>query len=208
MRIILKSSKTWTTMSMVALVSGLFIGACASSSQKREVATGESASAQVVYARYNIHSAPKSSDKRIASYANFTDPGIGHSFVPLNSEIVIGHWKDGFSFRVKDDPDEYLFEFHKERMRMTVNEYIALITSPEPLSLDHFSDLDRKGIGEGKALIGMSKEGVMAALGYPAVHMTPSLDAKDYVYWRNRFAKRIISFDDQGLISGIEPAYN
>ena len=86
---------------------------------------------------------------------------------------------------------------------MTQEQYLAIITSPTPVQLDAFSELDRKGISEGRAYVGMSKSGVMAALGYPAAHRTPSPDGNTWVYWKNRFKTFVVQFDDRGLVMGI-----
>jgi hypothetical protein len=42
----------------------------------------------------------------------------------------------------------------------------------------------------------MSKKGIMIALGYPVPSFTPSPDADEWHYWKNRFAKCIIHFKD------------
>jgi outer membrane protein assembly factor BamE (lipoprotein component of BamABCDE complex) len=70
--------------------------------------------------------------------------------------------------------------------------------------MDKFSELDRKGIAEGKAYVGMTKPGVMTALGYPATHRTPSPDANTWVYWRNRFGTMTVQFDDRGIVTSVE----
>ena len=55
-------------------------------------------------------------------------------------------------------------------------------------------EIDQKGVQDGKAFIGMSKEGVRMALGYPAPHRTPSLDSSTWIYWRNRWKTRAVEF--------------
>ena len=85
-------------------------------------------------------------------------------------------------------------------MDMSVDEYLELITSPSKASLSGLSETDKKGIQQGKAYRGMTKKGVRIALGYPAVHRTPSLDSDTWIYWTNRFRAIAVEFDDQGRV--------
>ena len=62
-------------------------------------------------------------------------------------------------------------------MRMRADQYIELIASSQKTALNGLSEIDQKGVQDSRAYIGMSKEGVRIALGYPAPHRTPSLKA-------------------------------
>ncbi len=155
----------------------------------------------VVYTKYNIHVQDqvdrRGNHRYQASYANYTDPGTGHLIIPAGSPIVIEKKnRKQFLFLSQKNNIEVEFEFHEPRMGMSVDQYIDLITSPSPVSLSKLSKQDRHGVEEGKASIGMTKEGVLAALGYPAAHRTPSLDADEWVYWTNRFKSIAVDFEN------------
>lgn len=161
-----------------------------------------------IYTRYNIHvqeQARRNGDLVYrASYANYTDPGSGHIIIPAGSKIEITKTnRKEFNFRVPEKDIEVAFEYHEPRMGMSVGEYIKKITSEAPVSTADLSKTDRQGIAEGKALVGMSREGVMTALGYPAAHRTPSLDASTYVYWTNRFKTVGVDFDANGKVKNV-----
>lgn len=164
--------------------------------------------AESLFTRYNIH-VQDQLDRRgnhvyQASYANYTDPGPGHMIIPAGSPVVIEKKsRKGFSFLSQNEAIRVDFEFHQPRMGMDVDQYIGLITSNQPLSLQKFSSLDRKGIKEGKALVGMTRDGVMTALGYPAAHRTPSLENTTWVYWTNRFRTLAVDFDDKGKVRDV-----
>jgi hypothetical protein len=156
-----------------------------------------------VYLKYNIH-AQQGRDIK-ASYACWIDPGAGHIIIPAGTQITVsnrGKFRNGFRFETKEGMKVF-FEFDRKRMNMNEEEYLGLITSPTPVSLKSFSQVDQKGIKEGKPYKGMTRKGIMTALGYPAVHRTPSLDAANYVYWRNRFATTAIEFDGSGKVVSI-----
>ncbi len=153
----------------------------------------------VLYLKNNVHAQAGTRDIK-ASYANWTNPGDSHMIIPVNTPIVLGSFQRGFSFTIQDSGKKVIFEFDKKRMGMDKDAYIRLITSPTKISLKGLSDLDQKGIKDGKAYVGMTKEGVRMALGYPAAHRTPSLDANKWVYWTNRFVTRVIEFDGSGKV--------
>ncbi|HDS15958.1 MAG TPA: outer membrane protein assembly factor BamE [Proteobacteria bacterium] len=80
---------------------------------------------------------------------------------------------------------------------------MELILSAKPVSLKGLSEVDLKGVKAGKAYNGMTKKGVMAALGYPAAHETPSLDDNQWKYWRNRFRTVVVEFNTNGIVSNV-----
>jgi hypothetical protein len=77
-------------------------------------------------------------------------------------------------------------------------------TSCPRAALDRLPTLDRQGVAHGKALVGMSRQGVIFAMGYPPPHATPSLDGNRWLYWTNRFNKVAVLFDDTGHVLAIE----
>jgi len=154
------------------------------------------------YLKVHIHYQQQSRDAK-AAYSNWTDPRTGHMILPVNTPIKIGKFHGGFSIISLPDNKEILFDCNEGNMHMTIEQYLPLITSPTPVELNKFSELDRKGIADGKAYVGMTKQGVMTALGYPAAHRTPSPDANTWTYWRDRFGNFTVQFDDKGLVTAV-----
>ena len=160
-----------------------------------------------VYNKYNIHAQEQTGRGGLvyqASYANYTSPGAGHLIIPAGSQIkIIDVSSKMFTVHCPEKNIQVRFEYHEPRMGMKVGQYLEAITSKEPVSYASLSAVDQNGIVQGKALVGMSRTGVMAALGYPAGHRTPSLEAATYVYWTNRFGTIAVDFDDQGKVKNI-----
>ena len=103
---------------------------------------------------------------------------------------------------IPDSRREVFYEFNSSNMGgIDFSEYLELISSSSLTSLEHLSQLDRKGISEGKVYEGMTKEGVRIALGYPARHRTPSLESDTWIYWRNRFRTLAVEFGQNGKVS-------
>lgn len=158
---------------------------------------------KVVYNKYNIHTYNNGRDIR-ASYANWTDPGSGHGIVPPNTPMTIEDWRNGFIIHTQTPPKKKIyFIFDDGRMNMTVSDYITDITAPAPISLEGLTPLDLEGVKAGKAMVGMTKDGVLTALGYPASHRTPTLASREWTYWKNRFTTLVVVFDDKGIVTKI-----
>lgn len=179
----------------------IFLASCRSTGSTRQVAAAQAP--EIRYAKYNIHAQESRRDIK-ASYAGHVDPGAGHIIIPAGSRLEFPgtrqRYRNGFWFTVADTGQRVFFELHTGRMGMSEPEYINLITSNSPVSLAHFSGVDRKGIEAGDVYIGMTKEGVLTALGYPPRHRTPSLEANTWIYWRNRFMTMSVEFDAGGKV--------
>ena len=182
----------------VALLSCLFLLVCAGCGES-EMKTENSA----LYARYNLHYILQKGNN-VGSYANFTDYE-GHSFLPYNTQVEVKSWKRGYKITAVDSGTVILWEFKSKNMDgMRGSDYLDLILSPEPVSYMGLSAEDQQGIQQGKVMKGMTKQGVMVALGYPAKHRTPSLDDNTWAYWRGRFGDpRMVNFDASGKVVSI-----
>lgn len=165
---------------------------------------------RVAYLKNNIHyqdyadRGGKTTSK--ASYANWTNPGAGHDMLTVNTQVDIGvrrglKGREILITRIEDEKQVHM-EYNIRKMGLGMEEYMDLITSPDPnpVNLKRFSATDQKGIKEGKPYKGMTKDGIRAALGYPALHKTPSLEENTWFYWQNRWKEMHIVFDDSGKV--------
>ena len=174
-----------------------------------------------VYTKYNIHVqmvVSRNGERSYqASYSGWIDPGKDHAIVPPNTKVFYepaagAAWtkfsqNKGFRLVVTDpgaiglQANTISFELNLKNMAMTEAEYLQLITSPTPVSLSGLSGKDLEGIKSGTVSEGMTKRGVMTALGYPAAHRTPKPDADSvWTYWRDRFKTVSVYFDSQGKV--------
>lgn len=65
------------------------------------------------------------------------------------------------------------------------------------VSLEQFTELERKAIRAGEVKAGMSKAAVIVAIGYPPKHRTASLESDSWRYWQNRFNTFVVVFKDE-----------
>jgi len=170
-------------------------------------AGGASAAEETLFLRYNIHVQDQVDRRGVhvykASYSGWVDALPPVFLVPAGSEVTIGPLRSGFTLRVKGDDREIAFEYQERHMGLSLEEYVAKITSPTPVSLTSLSNFDREGVKEGKARIGMSKAGVLTALGLPPTHKTPSLDDNRWTYWKDKFRTLVVEFDGTGTVRAI-----
>lgn len=97
---------------------------------------------------------------------------------------------------------QIVFQANGRRLR-----YLAHRSSPSPIEqhvqrlfgptcpdLAQASAEDRAGIQQGQVFQGMSKAGVILAMGYPPERFTPTLDADVWVYLRRRGGRLNVEF--------------
>jgi hypothetical protein len=106
----------------------------------------------------------------------------------------------------RNDATGRTYEYYHHKAVGSFGDHLARTFGTEcpRAALDALPALDRRGVAHGKALVGMTKAGVRFAMGDPPPHATPSLDGHRWVYWTNRFNKRAVLFDENGLVLAIE----
>jgi hypothetical protein len=133
---------------------------------------------------------------------NYQQAGL----IPVCSPVMlIERNEKRLVFRNETNGKTYEY-YHHEAIREPFGDHLARyfgLACPKQ-ALDALPEIDRRGITHGKAFIGMSKQGVTFAMGYPPPHVTPSLDADRWVYWTNRFNKVAVLFDENGRVISIE----
>ena len=151
-----------------------------------------------VYTLVNLH--PDMARSRLYA-VNYQMPGI----IPLCTEVtLLKASKKQMKFKVNSTGQEFSYLYHR--------------AAGEPLAshLTHFfgrkcnakkvkgmSAVDQKGIKKGVPLKGMSRDGVVLAMGIPPRHKTPDLNASTWKYWKNRFDTMDVVFGSNGLVSKI-----
>ena len=161
-----------------------------------------------VYLQNNIHGTErvKGSKRTLrASYANYIGEYNYHAIIPVNTPVVITKVKrNGIYMTSAVDGTKITFEYNAKNMAgVSSEEYVGYITAPRKTSLKSLSPIDQKGIKDGKAYVGMSKKAVRIALGYPALHRTPSMKENIWTYWKNRFATGAVEFDTAGRVKSV-----
>jgi hypothetical protein len=150
-----------------------------------------------VYLKHNLHyRTRRRGSYKVANIDHYLTAGNG-IFLPYNTKVSIGRDKEGFKLKIVKTGDVILVHAPKRYLGLTtLEEYLDLILSPEPMDYTDLPEIDKKGILSGQPREGMSKKGIMIALGYPAPAFTQSLEADIWHYWNNRFSKCEVYFKD------------
>jgi hypothetical protein len=133
---------------------------------------------------------------------NYQQDGL----IPVCSEVALLDRDDErLVFSVAATGKQYEYYHHEKAAAEPFPDHLARYfgTKCPRDEIAKLPAVDRQGVEQGKALVGMSKRGVVLALGYPPRHVTPSLDADRWVYWRNRMNRIAVLFQD-GRVSGVQ----
>jgi hypothetical protein len=165
-----------------------FVCACAarSSHTDKRVSSFESGNG---FTLVNLH--PDNERGRLFA-VNFQQAGL----IPVCSEVeYLGIDDDSFKFRVVSTGRKYEYFNHKaaaEPFSDHLNRFFGAVCPREEIA--SLSDLDREGIRDGHAIKGMTRRGVILAMGHPPRHVNPDPNAPTLMYWRNRFNRVEIQF--------------
>jgi hypothetical protein len=152
-----------------------------------------------VVTRTNLH--PDEARARLFT-TNYQQDGL----IPVCASVtLLERNAELLRFRVEASGKTYEYYYHKAAGE-PFPEHLARVFGTEcpRAELDALPEIDQRGLSLGKPLVGMSKQGVLFALGYPPRHVTPSLDALRWIYWLNRFDRIAVIFDDGGHVVSVQ----
>jgi hypothetical protein len=110
--------------------------------------------------------------------------------------------KKGIVFTVTGSNRQYNYLFH-DTMVETPEQHLARYFGATCGDTSALNPLDLKGIETGTVSEGMTKQGVIYALGYPPEHATPSPDRDQWVYWKNRWDRFVVRFEG-GVVASVQ----
>ncbi len=146
----------------------------------------------------NLH--PDNEHSRLYA-ANFQQAGL----IPVCSDVeYLKFGRKALKFRVVSTGRDYEYMYHKAAAE-PLREHLARFfgpTCPREV-IESLPQLDQQGIREGRALVGMTRQGVILAMGHPPRRANPDPNASSFLYWKSRFNRVEIQFDANGLVSAI-----
>jgi len=75
--------------------------------------------------------------------------------------------------------------------------------SCDKAKMQSLSKVDQDGIRAGAPRVGMTRDGILLAMGRPPFHANPDLASDTWMYWRNRFGKLAVEFGSDGKVNNI-----
>ena len=151
------------------------------------------------YTLVNLH--PDNQRSRLYA-VNFQQLGL----IPVCSEVeYLGLGRKSFKFRVVTTNREYQYLNHKAAAEPFPDHLKRFFGPSCPRDeIESLSEIDRQGIREGQAIVGMTRRGVILAMGHPPRHVNPDPSAPTFMYWKSRFNRVQIQFGPDGLVSSIK----
>lgn len=123
--------------------------------------------------------------------------------VPINTKVnLVSLSGKTIVLRVESSKETIKVENVPNFTRVDLPTLAARMLSPTPIPLDKFDESMAHAIKAGTMRLGMTKEQVVMARGYPPGHQTASLESDSWKYWSSRFVIQTIVFTDGVLAAG------
>jgi hypothetical protein len=153
-----------------------------------------------MYAIANLH---PDMQRHLLYTLNYQLPGI----IPVCSELTVTeiHSKKlAFTYNGQEFEIEY-DSFTKEAGVSFPDAVKGIFfgTSCDKAKMQSLGKVDQDGIRAGAPRVGMTREGILFAMGRPPFHANPDLNSDTWMYWRNRFGKLAVEFGADGKVSNI-----
>ena len=158
------------------------------------------------YLKCNLHADPNNNKLSSVNYQ------LADKVLKWGTPIKINKISRG-KVKFEASGEKFTYEIHKRTKKVTtVRDHLArfLTTDLKKLKtrVGSLSSVDKKGIEDARAMVGMSKQGVLIAIGYPPEFVVSDpMAASSWQYWRNRWGKFIVSFDTHGKVKDITGNY-
>lgn len=124
------------------------------------------------------------------------------SLVPINTQVMLVAL-DGKKMVVRLPSGETVSIDNIEKFSRRSTSTIAHdLLATQPVPIGKFNDATASAIKSGILKMGMTKEQVIMARGYPPGHKTPSLDFDTWTYWSSRFVTQSLVFSNGVLVRG------
>lgn len=178
----------------------LILSGCASVIPLTDKVTGEDLfqTNKPVYTLVNLHP----DEERMKLYSvNFQQDGL----IPLCTQVnIVDVTNKNLTFKISSTDKQYTLAKHKSSPDFSkyLSNYFG--TECNNSKIKKLSTLDQQGIKDGVVKVGMTKEGVKYAIGFPPEHKTPDLNNNEWLYWKNRFNTFKVEFKDNTVSNIID----
>jgi len=175
---------------VASMLVAMALGACGAHSEYAISQDGQ------VYTLVNLHAPARGG--RLSS-VNYQGPVL----VPVCTPVSFSRITDRAAlFTAQTSGQAFQYVFHRRSLREPIEQHLARYFGTACPDLTQLSAEDQAGVRDGRVYQGMTRQGVLLAIGYPPQHATPSLDADSWRYWRARNGTFEVYFQN-GVVAGI-----
>ncbi|MFO1076602.1 MAG: hypothetical protein U1E73_02630 [Planctomycetota bacterium] len=124
--------------------------------------------------------------------------------VPINTRVtLLDVVKNQVRLKIDETGETLVIENVPKHTKGPVEQAVDRVLSPQPIDVSGFSAEEQQGIREGRAMPGMSRAAVLAAMGPPPESGTPNLDAMQWRYWDSVVTSFLVTFDAAGTVVNV-----
>jgi hypothetical protein len=135
---------------------------------------------------------------------NYQLPGL----IPVCSDLtIIKASKKGAVFEYNGQQFELAYDGFTKGAGKSFQEAVESMyfgKSCDKAKMEKLGKIDQEGIKSGQPKVGMTRDGVLFAMGRPPFHANPDLSSNSWRYWRNRFGQMVVNFGDDGKVVSIQ----
>ncbi len=122
-------------------------------------------------------------------------------FLPVNTPVTfIRYTANSIYIRLPDDETICIYNVTAYSGE-NLNGIFKRTLSTSKIDLNEFTQEEQKAIKFGEVRIGMSKQAVLVAVGYPPKHKTVSLESNHWRYWRHRYGTFVVEFENDSVVN-------
>ena len=131
------------------------------------------------------------------------------NIIPAGTKVkIIKCNRSRIKFYDKDTEMTYTYIHSRKHSRIKLQELFNRYFSEEDVMAEggkfsKFTKEEQVNVEEGIIAVGMSKEAVLMAYGYPPTHQTRSLKNNTWTYWESRAGRVVVYFKDN-VVTDIE----
>jgi hypothetical protein len=149
----------------------------------------------------NLH---PDNQKNLLFTLNYQLQGV---MIPVCSEIIVTKMgSKEMEFTYQGAPYTIVYEGFTKKVGVSFEQAVLTYFGPacDQAKMQKLGKDDQEGIRSGRPKVGMTRDGVLFAMGRPPVHVNPELNANQWRYWKNRFTTEVIEFDEHGKVNNIQ----
>ncbi|MDU0353047.1 outer membrane protein assembly factor BamE [Paraglaciecola aquimarina] len=193
------TTKARKLLTVMAAISAVTMG-CSSTSSSGDANNYGIQEGATMVTLVNLHPDHK---RKVLYAVNYQLAG---SIIPMCTEVKIEDvGNKEIEFNYNGVTYTYLWDKHTRNAGESLLKNVSNFIGPacDKNKVASLSALDQAGIKSGKPSVGMTKDGVLFAMGRPPIHANPSLEGATWMYWLNKFKKQAIEFDANGKVTEI-----
>ena len=123
------------------------------------------------------------------------------TMVPINTEVKVLSM-GGDTLMLEIGGQVIKIDNVEDFSRRSLDQIASRMLSPTPIPLEQLGELTSGLITRGQLRLGMTKEQVLMARGYPPGHETLDVSSDRWIYWSSRFVKQTLLFSNGRLVEG------